>query len=110
MVSKLFFMVFKFDKKASTSIVRFKSDSRVESITDIYFNAGEKTNFLDGGRVTPHQMITAFTQLINQSILMAFEVFNASPNQVRRLLAGESCEVTCIDQAHLVSARRQSRR
>lgn len=37
---------FKFDKKASTSIVRFKSDSRVESITDIYFNAGKKTNFI----------------------------------------------------------------
>lgn len=37
---------FKFDKKASASIVLFKADSKVESITDIYFNAREKTNFI----------------------------------------------------------------
>ncbi len=37
---------FKFDKKASASIVLFKADSKVESITDIYFNSGEKTNFI----------------------------------------------------------------
>ena len=37
---------FKFDKKASASIVLFKANSKVESITDIYFTSGEKTNFI----------------------------------------------------------------
>ncbi|MEJ6616566.1 MAG: hypothetical protein QNL61_06585 [Crocinitomicaceae bacterium] len=37
---------FKYDKKASASIIQFKADSQIESVTDIYFNAGEKTNFI----------------------------------------------------------------
>ena len=37
---------FTFDKKASASIVLFDTDSKVQSTTDIYFSAGEKTNFI----------------------------------------------------------------
>jgi len=35
-----------FDKKASASIIRFTANSKVESVTDVYFNSGEKINFI----------------------------------------------------------------
>lgn len=35
-----------YDKKASASIIRFKTNSAIESVTDVYFNAGEKVNFI----------------------------------------------------------------
>lgn len=37
---------FQFDKKASASIIHFTSKSKIESVTDVYFNSGEKINFV----------------------------------------------------------------
>ena len=37
---------FKFDKKSSAAIIHFTDDSKIESITDIYFTSSGKTNFI----------------------------------------------------------------
>jgi len=37
---------FKFDKKSSAAIVKFTNGSKVESVTDIYFNKRGKVNFI----------------------------------------------------------------
>lgn len=37
---------FKYDKKASASIIRFRQNAQVESVTDIYFNTGDKIDFI----------------------------------------------------------------
>lgn len=37
---------FKFDKKSTAAIVQFTKDSKVESVTDIYFNKNGKVNFI----------------------------------------------------------------
>lgn len=37
---------FRYDKKASAAIIKFTTDSKIESITDIYFNNNGKVNFI----------------------------------------------------------------
>jgi hypothetical protein len=45
-------------------------------------NTGKESNFFNSRRVTAHQMITTFTQFIDQTILVAFEIFDTTPGQI----------------------------
>ena len=55
-------------------------------------------------------MIPAQAQLAYQAKVATFEVFDAAPGEIARLLAGKTCEVALLDQRNLRAFARKRRR
>jgi hypothetical protein len=73
------------------------------------FEIGEKADFTHGGWVRANQAIARHTQLAHQGELEALEILDATPDQVRALLAGQTAEIAAIDQGDLGALGRQGR-
>ena len=78
-------------------------------VTETAGNRGQKPNLPDGGGKTSHQFVARPAQLRHEAELVTFHVLDPAPDQVGRMLAGQSGEIPGINQANLRAAGRQCR-
>ena len=71
--------------------------------------AGEEADLLDVVGIRLHQPVARAAQLEHERELVVLEVLEATPHQVRRLLAGERAEVAAVDECHGGATARQRR-
>ena len=63
-----------------------------------FVEVGEKADFSNRRRVGSNQLVSRTAKLTDQLEFKSLKIFDASPNQVRRTLAGFASKIFAIDE------------